>query len=354
MISHSLDGYLDGLQFGVGVSRGGKAILHAMNRLIEGRRDDVGLSMLLKKTVKAVARFFDRMNRALGTGLIGKRVGNVLQQKTEAVRCFGTSISVGETGSTVPDDGGDRWVLEKQYGVNIMALAVQIEMALDVAGEEVVGPGGAEMVVNVSNGMPWLKKTVKAVARFLDRVNRALGTGLIGKRVGNVLQQKTEAVRCFGTSIIVGETRSTVPNDGGDRMALDVAVEEVVGPGGAEMVVNVSNGMPWLKKTVKAVARFLDRVNRALGTGLVGKRVGNVLQQKTEAVRCFGTSIVVGETESTVLDNGGDRRVLEKQHGVNIMALAVQIGMALDVAGEEVVGPGGAEMVVNVSNGMPW
>ncbi|GJT09017.1 protein kinase-like domain, concanavalin A-like lectin/glucanase domain protein [Tanacetum coccineum] len=41
-------------------------------------------------------------------GLIGKRVGNVLQQKTEAVRCFGTSIVVEETGSTVRDDGGDR------------------------------------------------------------------------------------------------------------------------------------------------------------------------------------------------------------------------------------------------------
>ncbi|GJW19294.1 putative reverse transcriptase domain-containing protein [Tanacetum coccineum] len=62
-----------------------------------------------------------------------------------------------------------------------------------------------------------------------------------------------------------------------------------------------------LKKTVKAVARFLDRVNRALGTGLIGKRVGNVLQQKTEAIRCFGTSIVVEETGSTVRDDGGDR-----------------------------------------------
>nr|GEU92474.1 hypothetical protein [Tanacetum cinerariifolium] len=82
---------------------------------------------------------------------------------------------------------------------------------------------------------------------------------------------------------------------------------------------------------VKAVAYFLDRVNRALGTGLTGKKVRNVLQQKTEAVR-----------------------VLEKQHGVNIMALAVKIGMDLDVVGEEVVGPGGAEMVVNVSNGVPW
>ncbi|GKA07695.1 hypothetical protein Tco_0686919 [Tanacetum coccineum] len=47
MISHSLDGYLDGLQFGVGVSGGGEAILHAVNRLVEDHRDDVGLLMLL-------------------------------------------------------------------------------------------------------------------------------------------------------------------------------------------------------------------------------------------------------------------------------------------------------------------
>ncbi|GJT68268.1 hypothetical protein Tco_1019748 [Tanacetum coccineum] len=42
MIGHSLDG----LQFGVGVSGGGEAILHAVNHLIEGRGDDVGLLML--------------------------------------------------------------------------------------------------------------------------------------------------------------------------------------------------------------------------------------------------------------------------------------------------------------------
>ncbi|GJS00069.1 hypothetical protein Tco_0316577 [Tanacetum coccineum] len=42
MIGHSLDGYLDDLQFGVGVSGGSEAILHAVNRLIEGRGDDVG------------------------------------------------------------------------------------------------------------------------------------------------------------------------------------------------------------------------------------------------------------------------------------------------------------------------
>nr|GEX41503.1 putative reverse transcriptase domain-containing protein [Tanacetum cinerariifolium] len=47
MIGLSLNGYLDNLQFGVGVSRGGEAILHAVNRLIEDRRDDVGISMLL-------------------------------------------------------------------------------------------------------------------------------------------------------------------------------------------------------------------------------------------------------------------------------------------------------------------
>ncbi|GJS96181.1 putative reverse transcriptase domain-containing protein [Tanacetum coccineum] len=47
MIGHSLNGYLDGLQFGVGVPGGGEAILHAVNRLVEDRGDDVGLSMLL-------------------------------------------------------------------------------------------------------------------------------------------------------------------------------------------------------------------------------------------------------------------------------------------------------------------
>ncbi|GJW24930.1 putative reverse transcriptase domain-containing protein [Tanacetum coccineum] len=47
MVGHSLDGYLDDLQYGVGVSGGGEAILHAVNRLVEDRGDDVGLSMLL-------------------------------------------------------------------------------------------------------------------------------------------------------------------------------------------------------------------------------------------------------------------------------------------------------------------
>ncbi|GJR40673.1 putative reverse transcriptase domain-containing protein [Tanacetum coccineum] len=46
-IGHSLDTYLNDLQFGVGVSGGGEAILHAVNRLIEDRNDDIGLSMLL-------------------------------------------------------------------------------------------------------------------------------------------------------------------------------------------------------------------------------------------------------------------------------------------------------------------
>ncbi|GKE51972.1 hypothetical protein Tco_1487128, partial [Tanacetum coccineum] len=47
VIGHSLDGYLEGLQFGVEVPGGGEAILHAVNCLVKDRRDDVGLSMLL-------------------------------------------------------------------------------------------------------------------------------------------------------------------------------------------------------------------------------------------------------------------------------------------------------------------
>ncbi|GKE96486.1 hypothetical protein Tco_1581341 [Tanacetum coccineum] len=41
-IGHSLDGYLDDLQFRVGVSGGSEAILHVVNRLIERSGDDVG------------------------------------------------------------------------------------------------------------------------------------------------------------------------------------------------------------------------------------------------------------------------------------------------------------------------
>nr|GFC40268.1 hypothetical protein [Tanacetum cinerariifolium] len=41
IIGHSLDGYFNGLQFSVGVSGGNEAILHVVNRLIEGCGDDV-------------------------------------------------------------------------------------------------------------------------------------------------------------------------------------------------------------------------------------------------------------------------------------------------------------------------
>ncbi|GKD20519.1 hypothetical protein Tco_1222222, partial [Tanacetum coccineum] len=44
MIDHSLDGYLECLQFGVGVSRRSKVILHVVNRPIEGC-GDLGLKM---------------------------------------------------------------------------------------------------------------------------------------------------------------------------------------------------------------------------------------------------------------------------------------------------------------------
>nr|GEV02164.1 hypothetical protein [Tanacetum cinerariifolium] len=47
MIGYCLNGYLDDLQFDVGVSRGGEAILYAVNRLIKDRGDDVGISIWL-------------------------------------------------------------------------------------------------------------------------------------------------------------------------------------------------------------------------------------------------------------------------------------------------------------------
>ncbi|GJV87778.1 reverse transcriptase domain-containing protein [Tanacetum coccineum] len=47
MIGHSLDGYLNDMQFSVRVSGGGEAILHAVNHLIKDRGDEMGLLMLL-------------------------------------------------------------------------------------------------------------------------------------------------------------------------------------------------------------------------------------------------------------------------------------------------------------------
>ncbi|GJX35268.1 hypothetical protein Tco_0246825, partial [Tanacetum coccineum] len=70
MIGNSLDGYLDCLQFGVGVSKGGEARLHAVNRLIEGRVDDVGHSMLLDDgTIVGDTLVVGRLRKTLEAGL---------------------------------------------------------------------------------------------------------------------------------------------------------------------------------------------------------------------------------------------------------------------------------------------
>nr|GEV78183.1 reverse transcriptase domain-containing protein [Tanacetum cinerariifolium] len=47
LICHSLDSYLDDIQFGVRMSGGGEAVLHVVNRLIKGHGDDVSILMLL-------------------------------------------------------------------------------------------------------------------------------------------------------------------------------------------------------------------------------------------------------------------------------------------------------------------
>lgn len=47
LVGPYLDGYFGNLQFGVGVSGGSEAKLHAVNRFVEGHGDEVGLSMLL-------------------------------------------------------------------------------------------------------------------------------------------------------------------------------------------------------------------------------------------------------------------------------------------------------------------
>ncbi|GKC33398.1 hypothetical protein Tco_1040692, partial [Tanacetum coccineum] len=91
----SLDGYLDGLQFGVGVPGGGEAILHAVNCLVEDRRDDVGLSMLLADFQNAfnLAWYLDD-GTIIGDTLV---VGKVLELITkDGPRC-GLHLNVDKT-----------------------------------------------------------------------------------------------------------------------------------------------------------------------------------------------------------------------------------------------------------------
>lgn len=46
-IGNSMNTYLQDFQFGVGVPGGCEAVLHSVNRLIESKGNEVGLSMLL-------------------------------------------------------------------------------------------------------------------------------------------------------------------------------------------------------------------------------------------------------------------------------------------------------------------
>nr|GEV09616.1 hypothetical protein [Tanacetum cinerariifolium] len=86
MIGHSLDGYLDDLLFGVRVSGGSEAILHAVNRLIEGREDDVGLLMLMfdfKNAFKYALVFYFEALSACSRVFVGDIYGD------HAVSCAG-------------------------------------------------------------------------------------------------------------------------------------------------------------------------------------------------------------------------------------------------------------------------
>ncbi|GKD85304.1 hypothetical protein Tco_1356458, partial [Tanacetum coccineum] len=88
-------GYLNDLQFGVGVSGGGEPILHAVNRLVKDRGDEVGLSMLL-------VDFQNAFNLAwyLDDGTIVKDtlvVGEVLELILMDGPCYGLHLNVGKT-----------------------------------------------------------------------------------------------------------------------------------------------------------------------------------------------------------------------------------------------------------------
>nr|GEY76615.1 hypothetical protein [Tanacetum cinerariifolium] len=99
MVVYSLGVYLDDLQFGVGISGGGEAILQAVNRLVEDRGDEVGLSMLLVDFQNAF-NMVDRKAWYIDDGtIVGDTlvVGKVLELITvDGPRC-GLHLNVGKT-----------------------------------------------------------------------------------------------------------------------------------------------------------------------------------------------------------------------------------------------------------------
>ncbi|GKD90451.1 retrovirus-related pol polyprotein from transposon TNT 1-94, partial [Tanacetum coccineum] len=105
MIGHSLDGYLDDLQFGVGVSGRGEAILHSVNRLIEDHRDDVGLSMLLvdfKNGFNLVDRELDCIT---GTTSYGHAKGCNRAWYLDDGTIVGDTLVVGKVLELIMEDG---------------------------------------------------------------------------------------------------------------------------------------------------------------------------------------------------------------------------------------------------------
>ncbi|GJV99349.1 hypothetical protein Tco_1554601 [Tanacetum coccineum] len=85
--------------FGIGVSGGGEAILHAVNRSIEGREDDVSLSMLLVDLLKSVKLGrIKRIGMDDGT-IIGDTlvVGKVLELIMEDGHRCGLHLNVNKT-----------------------------------------------------------------------------------------------------------------------------------------------------------------------------------------------------------------------------------------------------------------
>ncbi|GJR99228.1 hypothetical protein Tco_0315737 [Tanacetum coccineum] len=89
MISNSMCGYLDDLQFGVRVSGGGEAILHTMNRLIEDRGDDVGLLMLLVDFKNA----FNLVDREFGVRVVGESE-TILHFVNRLIEAFGGDVGL--------------------------------------------------------------------------------------------------------------------------------------------------------------------------------------------------------------------------------------------------------------------
>ncbi|GJW09300.1 hypothetical protein Tco_1575127 [Tanacetum coccineum] len=248
--------------------------------------------------------------------------------------------------------------LEKQHGANIMVLGIAGRGRGSMRGRDGNEQSNRRRCVkneregSVKAGgfgfcsFSGLKKTVKAVARFLDRVNRTLGqvevlkaysifdrnVCVIDRRRGKDERKEIKAGgfefgSCCGQEG-AGETTRCEHYGVGSSNRDDFGR----GRGRGRGSVRSRDGNERVQRDAIALGTSLDEDVRGCDVMITedGKGGGHL-------VFLFGGRITRNSIDRQRY-GCQVKKGLEKQHGANIMALEVQTEMTLGMAGEEVVG----------------